>query len=173
MKTQLVTTIPSQGFFESNKNRPPGGLLDFVEVWSTEAVPSAVPETGQDWEYVSIENWPLEHGEVARADWSNAVTNLSSAIFVSRLASRGPLAPRNDLFEENYKAFQSLLPVLVQDPRYEGKYVAVLNGRLLDSDDDMQALIRRIYAHHAHEPVYVGRASRNIPRKELPSPERI
>ena len=38
---------------------------------------------------------------------------------------------------------------------YEGKYVAVLNGQVVDNDVDEGALVQRVYQKFGYQPVYV------------------
>ena len=38
---------------------------------------------------------------------------------------------------------------------YEGKYVAVLKGQVVDSDVDERALVQRVYQKFGYQPMYV------------------
>jgi hypothetical protein len=56
--------------------------------------------------------------------------------------------------EREYRAFQRLLPQLLHD--YRGKYVAVHEERVVDSDADDVALVLRFHAQYGYVPVHVG-----------------
>jgi len=73
-------------------------------------------------------------------------------------------------FEEERRAFLSMRAQLEADPRYAGKYVAVLGGAVVDSDEDPRELARRTYGKHGYTPIYFGFVG---PERvvELPSPE--
>ena len=73
-------------------------------------------------------------------------------------------------FEEERRAFLSMRAQLEADPRYAGKYVAVLGGAVVDSDEDPRELARRTYRKHGYTPIYFGFVG---PERvvELPSPE--
>jgi Family of unknown function (DUF5678) len=38
---------------------------------------------------------------------------------------------------------------------YEGKYVAILNGKVVDCDEDKRALAKRLYRQYGYQPMYV------------------
>jgi hypothetical protein len=56
--------------------------------------------------------------------------------------------------EREYRAFQRLLPQLL--PTYRGKYVAVHEEQVVDSDPDDIALILRVHARYGYVPIHVG-----------------
>jgi metal-responsive CopG/Arc/MetJ family transcriptional regulator len=73
-------------------------------------------------------------------------------------------------FEEERRAFLSMRAQLEADHRYGGRYVAVLGGAVVDSDEDLRELARRTYGKYGYTPIYfdfVG-PGRVV---ELPSPE--
>lgn len=55
--------------------------------------------------------------------------------------------------EREYRAFQRLLPQLL--PSYHGKYVAVHEEQVVDSDADDVALILRVHARYGYVPIHV------------------
>ena len=57
-------------------------------------------------------------------------------------------------------------------PRYEGKYVAVLNGQVVDSDTDERALVQRVYQKFGYQPMYVQLVTLgSLPVYRLMSPQ--
>jgi hypothetical protein len=69
-------------------------------------------------------------------------------------------------------AFRALLPSLLAE--YDGKFVAVHEGKVVDSGDDQIAVARRCYAKFGYIPIYVGKVSSTpIPPALIPSPSRV
>jgi hypothetical protein len=55
---------------------------------------------------------------------------------------------------------------------YAGKYVAVLNGQVVDSDVDERALVQRVYQKFGYQPMYVQLVtSGSLPVYRLMSPQ--
>jgi Arc/MetJ-type ribon-helix-helix transcriptional regulator len=50
------------------------------------------------------------------------------------------------------------LQALARDPRYRNRFVALFQGRVLDSDDELHALVQRVLKRPEH-PVFVERAT--------------
>ena len=57
-------------------------------------------------------------------------------------------------WEREYQAFRKLLPELLTTHR--GKYVAVHEGKVIDSGDDRLALVFRALAKAGHVDIHVG-----------------
>jgi Family of unknown function (DUF5678) len=56
---------------------------------------------------------------------------------------------------------------------YEGKYVAILNGKVVDCDDDKHALAKRLYRKFGYQPIYVQLVTTaSLPIYHLSSPRR-
>ncbi len=69
-------------------------------------------------------------------------------------------------WEQEYLAFQRLLPQLLQTHR--GQYVAIHDGHVVDSDTTDIALILRVHARFGYVPIHVERV------KDQPSqPSRV
>jgi hypothetical protein len=83
-----------------------------------------------------------------------------------------PLSSPHDthlrLFEIERKRFKRMLGKLV--PEYDGKYVAILQGVVLDSDRDVRQLAKRIQNEYGDTPVYIGPVGK-ARMSEIPSPE--
>jgi hypothetical protein len=65
--------------------------------------------------------------------------------------------PASSKWEREHRAFLKMLPTLLATHR--GKYVAVHDGQVVDSDADKIALALRAYANHGYVPIYVGLVS--------------
>jgi hypothetical protein len=68
--------------------------------------------------------------------------------------------------EREYQAFLRLLPELLATHR--GKFVAVHNGEVVDSDTDDTALILRVQAKVGYVPLYVGLVTQQQPVVRIP-----
>lgn len=74
-------------------------------------------------------------------------------------------------FEEERSAFEGMLDRLRKQEKYVGKYVAVLHGRVIDSDVNKRKLVGRVYERSGYVPLFVGFVGRQR-TVEVPSPER-
>ncbi len=75
-------------------------------------------------------------------------------------------APELPKGEREYRAFLRLLPELLVTHR--GKYVAVHNGQVVDSDTDDVALILRVQAKVGYVPIHVGLVTDFQPLVRIP-----
>jgi hypothetical protein len=66
-------------------------------------------------------------------------------------------APEWSKGEREYRAFLRLLPELL--PAYRGKFVAIHDGQVVDSDTDDMALVRRVHARVGYVPIHVRRVT--------------
>ena len=86
-----------------------------------------------------------------------------------------PIPPQNK-WEREYRAFLQLLPDLLRTSR--GKYVAVHEGRVVDSGDDELALASRVWANFGYVPIHIDlvtelrRPPERVPSFRVISPER-
>jgi hypothetical protein len=62
--------------------------------------------------------------------------------------------PPSSKWEREYQAFQRLLPQLLQT--HHGKYVAIHEERVIDSDDDRHELIFRVLPKVGGVSVHIG-----------------
>lgn len=70
--------------------------------------------------------------------------------------------PPQDLeFEAEKAAFERLEPALMAD--YQGKYVAIRGGQVVDSDKNKLALIIRVYNTLGYGPMYVHKVGEPAP----------
>jgi len=78
---------------------------------------------------------------------------------------------KSDKWEREYQAFLRLKPRLLED--YDGQYVAVHEGQVVDSGHDQIELAMRVYSKHGYCPVYVGLVTdQPEPVYRIPSPRR-
>ncbi len=74
-------------------------------------------------------------------------------------------------FEANKKTFWAMREQLLA--RYEGQYVAVYEGRVVDHDIDKITLGQRVYKQFGYRPIYVQLVShQGLPVKRIASPRR-
>jgi hypothetical protein len=65
-------------------------------------------------------------------------------------------------FAKEKQAFWAMQTALLQ--HYEGQYVAIYQGQVVDSDLDKVALALRVYHKYGYVPIYVHHVSRHQPR---------
>src|SRR5437879_4382227 len=63
--------------------------------------------------------------------------------------------------DREYQAFLRLLPELLQE--YRGRYVAIHDGQVVDSDGDDIVLMQRVHARLGYVPIHVGFVSESPP----------
>ena len=64
----------------------------------------------------------------------------------------GPVAPPTK-WEREYRAFQRMLPLLLQTHR--GQYVAIHEEQVVDTGEDEIALARRVFARVGNVPIHI------------------
>ena len=76
----------------------------------------------------------------------------------------------DDLFEAEKRAFEAMREQLLSE--YEGRYVAIHKGRVVDHDSDKLRLGLRVYRQFGYQPIYVQLVTREeIPAKRIASPK--
>jgi hypothetical protein len=83
-----------------------------------------------------------------------------------------PSLSRNEMFEKEQQAFLKLKPSLLYQETYINKFVAVLGGEVVDLDNDIRNLAKRVYSKYGYVPIYIEKVQRNETVEELPSPDR-
>jgi prevent-host-death family protein len=83
-----------------------------------------------------------------------------------RAAAGGTNSARMDAWRNEQRAFERLLPRIVR--RYRGRYVAVLGGRVVDTDQDHDALFERVWRKHGLRAFYIGRVGAAPAIVEMP-----
>lgn len=106
---------------------------------------------------------------------SNAVITPSTPLrfFTCDPVMTSAAAPsRLDAFGREKEAFLRLKDDLMRD--FEEKYVAILHGKVVDSDKDQAHLAQRVYGKYGYVQIYIDKVSKETRRKlENPSPENI
>jgi cell division protein FtsZ len=54
---------------------------------------------------------------------------------------------------------------------YEGKYIAILNGEVIDVDADFSLLAERVYSHHGYKDIYLPKVERKGTILHVPTPQ--
>lgn len=79
------------------------------------------------------------------------------------------LKPPETKWEQEYHAFLRLCPSLLRT--HPNKFVAIHEGKLVDSGEDKVALGLRVYSKFGYVPIYVGRVTAESPPPvRMPSP---
>lgn len=73
-----------------------------------------------------------------------------------------------EAFERERAAYAQLEESL--RPQYEGLYVAIRGGQVVDSDADELTLITRVYERLGYGPMYVRKVGAPLPVAHIPSP---
>jgi hypothetical protein len=68
--------------------------------------------------------------------------------------------------QREYQAFLRLMPELL--PRYHGKFVAIHDGRVVDSDTDDIKLVQRVHNQVGYVPIHVGLVTEQPPVIRIP-----
>jgi hypothetical protein len=74
-------------------------------------------------------------------------------------------------FERERAAYEKLAESL--RPQYEGLYVAIRDGQVVDSDADELALIARVYDRFGYGPLYVRKVGSPLPLAHVLSPRLV
>jgi hypothetical protein len=77
----------------------------------------------------------------------------------------------HEAFEREREAYTKLAESL--RPAYDGLYVAIRDGQVIDSDTDELTLIARIYDRFGYGPVYIRQVGRPLPVAHIPSPRLV
>jgi hypothetical protein len=73
--------------------------------------------------------------------------------------------------EEEREAFLKIRDKLIQDPNYNGKYVAILQGAIVGCDEEKEKLAENVYTKYGYVPIYIDKVAPSEKRLEIPSPE--
>lgn len=75
--------------------------------------------------------------------------------------------------EEEREAFRKVKDKLIQDPKYNEKYVALFQGSVVGCDEDKGNLARIVYERYGYVPIYIDKVAPCERHVEVPSPELI
>jgi hypothetical protein len=68
--------------------------------------------------------------------------------------------------EREYQAFLRMLPDLVN--AHKGRFVAIHEGQVVDTDDNDIILIQRVHSRIGYVPIYVGFVEERLPVERVP-----
>ncbi len=88
------------------------------------------------------------------------------------MVTKSRKSKNEEVFEKEKISFLKLKKKLIGDPNYSDKYVAVVGGKIVDTDRDKILLAKRVYSRHGYIPMYVGKVTETEKILEYPSPER-
>lgn len=83
-----------------------------------------------------------------------------------------PIPAPDQIFEMNKNRFIKLKETLLNKKEFADKFIAIIDGNMVDSDFDRSALAERVYTKYGYVPLFIGKTSKQTRYKELPSPER-
>lgn len=93
---------------------------------------------------------------------------VSSRSEVPETVDQRPLDAR---FEEGHGTFLRLLPHLIQDPRYQGRYVAIAEDKIVDDDSDEFVLAERVAQTLPNMNIFIGCVTDDVNEVVFSSPE--
>jgi hypothetical protein len=73
--------------------------------------------------------------------------------------------------EDEREAFLKIRDELIRDPFYNGKYVAIFQGRVVGCDEEKERLAETVYKKHGYIPIYIDKVAPSERSVEIPSPE--
>lgn len=78
-----------------------------------------------------------------------------------------------DRFEREEQTFLQMKEELLKNQAYSDKFVAILDGKLIDSDSDKAELAKRCYKRYGYIPIYFDKVERIKRIIRVPSPKRL
>jgi prevent-host-death family protein len=88
--------------------------------------------------------------------------------------AEGATTPRNEAWAALERERAAFLRLKDQRLRtHHGQFVAILNGEVIDADEDDRALTRRVYAKHGYIPIYIDRVAKESPVRRILSPKKV
>jgi len=70
--------------------------------------------------------------------------------------------------EEERETFLKIRDKLMQDPNYNGKYVAILQGAIVGCDEEKEKLAESVYTKYGYVPIYIDKVAPSEKRLEIP-----
>ena len=71
-------------------------------------------------------------------------------------------------FEDAVKFFNANRETFVKE--YENKFIAIMNDRVVDSDDDFSALAERVYEKYGYRSIYMPKVTKEAEVAHMPTP---
>ena len=82
------------------------------------------------------------------------------------------ISASDQIFDRNKNSFVKLKEELLRDEAYVNKFVAIIDGKIVDSDYDRSALVERVYAKCGYLQLFIGKVTKQKRYRRLPSPRR-
>ena len=73
--------------------------------------------------------------------------------------------------EDEREAYLKIRDKLIEDPKYNGKYVAIFQGAIIGCDEDKGRLAETVYKKYGYVPIYIDKVASTERHMEIPSPE--
>lgn len=83
------------------------------------------------------------------------------------------ISSSEQIFDRNKNSFVKSKEKLLHEKAYVNKFVAIIDGKIVDSDYDRSALAERVYTEHGYVQLFIGQVTKQKRYRELPSPERV
>jgi hypothetical protein len=112
---------------------------------------------------LTIPDYVYRQAEAAARRADRPVADLLTEVVVEAFP-RVYVSPNRERMEQEERAYEQQRDAILA--RYEGKFVAVHGGKVVDHDVDETALVRRIQAQYPNDVVHIRLASRK-PEAEL------
>jgi len=94
------------------------------------------------------------------------------SVIANSLATKS-ISASEQIFEREKNSFAKLKETLLHDAVYVNKFIAIMDGKIVDSDYDRSALAERVYTKHGYVQLFIGKVTKQKRYRELPSPERV
>lgn len=93
----------------------------------------------------------------------------------SRLIALRPtiLDTTEKTFQSEKNSFAKLKDGLLNDTNYLNKFVAVVGGKIVDSDNDDGVLAQRVYRKFGYISLFIGKIEHGEETLDVPSPELV
>lgn len=91
---------------------------------------------------------------------------------VSRAENRPLRVSEDEAFSREEQSFERLKRKCLRNEQIRGKFIAVLDGRIVGIDENDRKLAKRVYDSHGYRPIYIGKVTETRRIVEIPSPER-
>jgi hypothetical protein len=84
-----------------------------------------------------------------------------------------PISALDQVFEKNRNSFLKLKEALLSEKDYVNKFIAIIDGEIVDSDYDRSTLAERVYARCGYVQLFIGKVTKQKRYRHLPSPRRV
>lgn len=83
------------------------------------------------------------------------------------------ISASEQIFDRNKNSFVKFKEKLLHEKAYVNKFIAIIDGKIVDSDYDRSALAERVYTKRGYVQLFIGQVTKQKRYRELPSPERV